>query len=63
MPLFHLAGAPRRAPYSDWLSQINRVLERRGHRGVSVEDCDALRACYDCGLQPGDIADTWEEFR
>lgn len=52
----------RRAPYSDWLAQIDRQLQRRGHRSGQVIDCDALKACYDCGLTATEIADTWEEF-
>lgn len=58
-----LGGAPRRAPFTDWLAQVERVLVRRGHVAPVVTDCDALRACYDCGLQPGEIANTWEQFQ
>ena len=49
---------PRRAPYSDWLAQVARIIERRTcARRAHIFDSAYLRSCYDMGLSPQEIAD------
>ena len=61
--MFQLLGAPR-APFTDWVAQAERILQRRGYTNVTLDrTCTALKACYDVGISPAEIADTWEDFK
>lgn len=48
---------PRRAPYSDWLAQVARIVERRIGEPAHIFNSAYLRSCYDMGLSPQEIAD------
>lgn len=54
MPMFLMS---RRAPYSDWLAQVQRILDRRIQGEAALFDSCYLRGCYQCGLSPRQIAD------
>lgn len=47
---------PRRAPFSDWLAQVDRYLVKHiGLDSGSLEDYP-WHAEYDCGCAPGEAA-------
>lgn len=55
--MFHLAQAPRRAPFSDWKAQVERRIERQTGKPVTIaDDCGCLLACYNVGLEPDEVA-------
>jgi hypothetical protein len=60
-----LTGGASRPPFTDWLAQVERRINRKG-LNVTFQHQPELRAslhsCYDVGLSPIEIADTWEEF-
>lgn len=55
--MMHLQGAPRRAPLSDWLAQIERHIERRTRERMTVTATPIIQALYDCGVTPREVAD------
>lgn len=61
-----LTGRDKRPPFSDWLAQVERRINRNGANVTFAHQPQlraSLHACYDVGLSPIEIADTWEEFR
>lgn len=55
--LIYLQGAPRRPPITDWLSQVQRIVERRTGEAMIVTLSPMLEALYDCGVSPHEVAD------
>ena len=57
MPLFGLASS--RPPFSDWLSQIERIVSRRRREftQLSAESVPLLRLYYDAGVTAQEAAD------
>ena len=59
--MFHLAQSPRRAPFSDWKAQVERMIMR--HAGPVAEPFSptVMQSCYDVGLSPSDMAEYYIE--
>lgn len=55
--MMHLQGPPRR-PFSDWLADCERIVERETGRTVSLRHC-GLDAFYDCGISPREAVADW----
>lgn len=51
-----LCLVPRRAPFSDWCAQIERLIERRNGRPCHLTRNALLRSCYDIGLTAQEMA-------
>lgn len=50
-----------RPPFSDWLSQVDRVMVKRvGLDSGSVEDWP-WHSDYECGTSPLEAVEAWEE--
>lgn len=61
--MLQFLGTPR-APFSDWCAQVERIIARRCGEDVKLrQECPAVKACYDCGMSPQEIAETWEDYR
>jgi hypothetical protein len=55
--MYHLQQAPRRPPFSDWRSQVERLAERRlGVHVLGIGD-NVLLGYYHCGLSPRDLTE------
>lgn len=56
--MFNLMSEPRRAPFSDWLAQVDRRTWRKaGFHVVGGNALAYLQSCYDVGLTPIEVAD------
>lgn len=53
MYLVQRQGA-RRAPFSDWLAQVDRIAAKHQLTVVHMTRNPFVRAMYDVGLQPGE---------
>jgi hypothetical protein len=54
-------GEVRRAPFSDWLAQVDRVMERQyGFTSTDVEDWPWW-SDYNIGTQPREAVREWAE--
>ena len=56
--LMHLQGAPMRRPYSDWLADCERIVERETGTSVSLRRA-GLQPCYDVGMSPREAVTDW----
>lgn len=64
-PLYHLqgriSGELRRPPFSDWLAQVDRILNKRyGVDHCDVEDWPWI-SDYNLGTMPGEAVREWAE--
>jgi hypothetical protein len=49
---------PRRAPFSDWCAQVERLCERfTGQPCALARTNRLLHSCYDVGLSPQEMAE------
>lgn len=61
--LRHAAPMPRRAPFSDWCAQVERIIAKRYGESVTLDRHSLiLHGCYDCGVSPGEIAQDWKAY-
>lgn len=61
--MFHLAGQPRRLPFTDWAARVERIIASATGEVVRLDRSSrALRGCYDVGLSPHDIAEDWTTY-
>jgi hypothetical protein len=51
--MMHLQGAPRRAPFSDWIAQVSRIQPAASDPAART----MLQAYYNAGLSPREAAD------
>lgn len=57
--MLHLAGAPMRRPFADWMADVDRQLVKRvGLDSGSLEDWP-WHADYDVGTSPVEAVDEW----
>lgn len=58
-----LCLVPRRAPFSDWCAQIERIIEKRTGEPFKLDrSLKSLLGCYEVGLSPIEIADDWSAW-
>ncbi len=59
--MLHLQQTPRRAPFSDWMAQVERRIERM--TGLVYRTSPAATmiwgSYYDCGISPQEAAADW----
>ena len=61
--MLQFLGTPR-APFTDWCAQVERHVARAsGEQWNLQRDCPAVKACYDVGMSPMEVAEVWEDYR
>ena len=57
-----MTGRNSPMPFSDWCAQVDRLIQRNDRSACIDRNSDVVKACYNCGLSPREIADTWEDY-
>lgn len=52
--MYLMGSATRRAPFSDWLAQVDRIAAKNGETVLHMRRNPFIVAMYECGLQPGE---------